>query len=119
MQIAGYEKLYGPFSYYDLSDTGKVELFSKDGFSISGEGYDLSFVQNDKVKATFNTQDFIENLYVSDGTYRIKDDVIAVLDQDEQKIVIRVISISNWKDDANGSDEYNITFGFYVLTKGF
>jgi hypothetical protein len=118
MDIAGYEKLYGPFSYYARSATRKVILFSKDGFLISGEGHDLSFVQNDMVKATFNIQDFIENLAVSDGTYRIKDEVIAALDQDGQKIVIRVTSIGNWKDDANGSDEDNITFGFYILTKG-
>lgn len=118
MDIAGYEKLYGPFSYYARSATRKVELFSKDGFLISGEGHDLSFAQNDMVKATFNIQNFIETLAISDGKYRIKDDVIAALDQDEQKIVIRVTSIGNWKDDAREGDEDNITFGFYVLTKG-
>ena len=117
--IAGYEKLYGPFSYHAMEKNRLRQLYTSDDLSLAAEGHTLKFMRDAETLAEFNIRAWVGKLDSSNQKYLLEDELIQVLKESDREIVIKVTSINRWMPDVKATDKESITLGFSVLTKGF
>jgi len=118
VDISGYDKLYGPFSYFNSEKSKDQELYIGDALSIIGESYLLKFANDEGLINEFDIKGWVETLQKVDGLYQLQDNPFVIYQNDNKLIAMKVDSINKWGGSRNGDIE-NISLSFSVLTKGF
>jgi len=119
IDIAKYDKLYGPFSYYSADSSKGQPFYNKGDFKLTGSNYVLKFVMDGDAVKDFDIRTWVESLPKTDGTYILEKNPVLIYEGEDRVIAIRVDSIEHWGGGAQNENQINTILRFSVLTSGF
>ena len=119
VDISDYDKLYGPFSYFNSEKKKGQDLYIGDALSITGENYLLKFANDEGLLKEFDIKMWVQSLQKVDGLYQLQGNPFIIYQNDKELIAMRVVSINQWGRSREGDGPTNIALDFSVLTSGF
>ena len=119
IDVAGYDRLYGPYTYYSSKNNGPLIVYNADGFEIKGDKNLLTFTQNDIMLGEFDIKAWLKTVPISGSEYQVENNRVSILREGEREIAVHIISINHWRGGSDGTDVTTATLEFFVLRKGF